>query len=811
MAQPNILPTNDIIPAPLPKTNGAPSAGRTTAANGHYVNGTAPSADASSERIQIVDDEKQFSPALTQQIQKWGLQNAGFDYDIVAVFGSQSTGKSTLLNRLFGTNFDVMDETRRQQTTKGIWMCKAKNANLLVMDVEGTDGRERGEDQDFERKSALFSLASSEVLIVNLWEHQVGLYQGANMGLLKTVFEVNLGLFGKKTPDGRNQRTLLLFVIRDHIGTTPLANLQATLSADMQKIWDTLSKPPELKDKQLSDYFDLSFAALPHKILAADKFESDAKELSRRFYDKSREDYVFSPLYHKRIPADGVAFYMEGIWEQVQNNKDLDLPTQQELLAQFRCDEIASAALTEFNEQAKPQKRPIESGKVVDGLGKMMRAWRKGALDRYDRDASRYHQGVYKRKRADLVGVIDSTLSPLFLGQLKNLHKACLVKYKQEMVDGMRGEGYNFAEVVAAARERLEKRFLDGAKEALVEGTDWSYEEELQLLRDEARSVADQCRKDETKKMVNVIERNFKKQISEPVDLYLNKPTSDMWDKVLKVFRETLEKAEASYLGKAKSFDCTEEEITTALATLRKRAWLALRAKIDEQTADPVFLGKLRTYFEERFRYDENGVPRVWRPDDDIDGAFRKAKEQTLELIPLYWKIKPTDPSLEFTLPSETSDSLTNSEEFDFPLTLVVFSETKALDLTNRFRRDADAFYVEAKRSTVSSVAQIPYWIYGLIAVLGWNEAMFVVFNPVYFAMLLLLLATFYIIIQLGMLGPVLQILKTLGGEVHRQVDHRLREYVMQSQPVPVSASSRPRTRGDEAEKESRRIKTEPM
>ena len=56
--------------------------------------------------------------------------------------------------------------------------------------------------QDFERKSALFSLASSEVLIINLWEHQVGLYQGANMGLLKTVFEVNLGLFGKKTADG---------------------------------------------------------------------------------------------------------------------------------------------------------------------------------------------------------------------------------------------------------------------------------------------------------------------------------------------------------------------------------------------------------------------------------------------------------------------------------------------------------------------------------------------------------------------------------------------------------------------------------
>jgi hypothetical protein len=112
---------------------------------------------------------------------------AGFNYHLISVFGSQSTGKSTLLNYLFGTQFGVMAEQERRQTTKGIWMSKNK----------GTDGRERGEDQDFERKSALFALATSEVLIVNIWEHQVGLYQGANMGLLKTVFEVNLQLFVK--------------------------------------------------------------------------------------------------------------------------------------------------------------------------------------------------------------------------------------------------------------------------------------------------------------------------------------------------------------------------------------------------------------------------------------------------------------------------------------------------------------------------------------------------------------------------------------------------------------------------------------
>jgi hypothetical protein len=129
--------------------------------------------------------------------------------------------------------------------------------------------------------------------------------------------------------------------------------------------------------------------------------------------------------------------------------------------------------------------------------------------DRYDRDASRYHQGVYNRKRTDLLAALDSILSPLFLGQLKNLHKSCLVAFKKEMLEGMRGVEYNFADVVSKARERCEGRFSAGAKEALVEGTDWSWEDELELLKEEVGSVADQCRRDETKKMVNLIEVRF--------------------------------------------------------------------------------------------------------------------------------------------------------------------------------------------------------------------------------------------------------------------------------------------------------------
>ena len=214
-----------------------------------------------------------------------------------------------------------------------------------------------------------------------------------------------------------------------------------------------------------------------------------------------------------------------------------------------------------------------------------------------------------------------------------------------------------------------------------------------------------------------------------------------MWDNILRVYKETLADAENSYVRTATSrssvlqclpvtdlcgtgFDFTDEENDEALTTLRRRAWAALRAKIDEQTTDTEILTKLRTYFEECFRYDEQGVPRVWKPDDDIDGAFKKAQNVALELISLYAKIEPEDPELEYTPPYNDEDDMPG---------LVVFSETKMLELGARFRREANAQYVEAKRSTVVGIL---YRIFTILAVILGCGFLLFSGNPLYFFIL---------------------------------------------------------------------------
>ena len=81
----------------------------------------------------------------------------------------------------------------------------------MVMDLEGTDGREHGEDDTkFEKQSSLSAMATADTLLVNIWCHyDIGEENASGKPLLKkTIFQVILKIFNPK-------KTTLLFVIRD--------------------------------------------------------------------------------------------------------------------------------------------------------------------------------------------------------------------------------------------------------------------------------------------------------------------------------------------------------------------------------------------------------------------------------------------------------------------------------------------------------------------------------------------------------------------------------------------------------------------
>lgn len=586
----------------------------------------------------------------------------------------------------------------------------------------------------------------------------------------------NLSNHYRSTP-----RSLLFFVIRDYIGNTPLENLRKTLLQDLANIWSGLSKPAGMEKSKIEDYFDFAFSALPHKLLQSERFVSEIAKLGTRFREGHRdprrdalkseqelEGGIFLSEYHRRIPADGFSVYAKGVWDQIVNNKDLDLPTQQELMAQFRCDEISREVLIGFDEAIIPfenkQAEGVRSGtlEVLGGLGVAMRTARMKTVKNFDSEASRYHKAVYGRKRTELEGKIDGRLKTLFLGQLSASHKLGVRNFSEAVSAAVKagqkkGASYDFAEIVDREKESALSRYEKEARGVIVEGAQWSnYKQEMLLFQKDLNEVSGRLRREEMRRLATRVERWVRSRLGETVGLEFNALGSgrggsgapeigergvekEIWDRIWVVFTKTVQEAERRFTDRARSFDASSAEVDVGLWRLRRKSWGVLRAKIEEEMMEGNLLLKLRENFEDKFRYDEAGVPRIWRPTDDIEGIYTKARESTLTLIPLLSRFQSSNTSAPPPLDSWIGDApstVTPADEEDLtPIggvdeeegksleeEMTILSEAKRQDVTIRFKKTADGVYIEAKRSAIGGMTQVPLYFYGLLLALGWNE-----------------------------------------------------------------------------------------
>lgn len=67
-------------------------------------------------------------------------------------------------------------------------------------------------------------------------------------------------------------------------------------------------------------------------------------------------------------------------------------------------------------------------------------------------------------------------------------------------------------------------------------------------------------------------------------------------------------------------------EIAIAVGVMKRDAWELMLKIIQDECGEGAMMLKLRKVFEEKFRYDDKGLPIIWKPGDDVDAVFAKAK-----------------------------------------------------------------------------------------------------------------------------------------------------------------------------------------
>ena len=392
--------------------------------------------------IQVINEKGEFMEQDVVDFCKHvRLAECGLSYAVVAIMGPQSSGKSTLLNHLFHTKFREMDAlTGRNQTTKGVWMQRADGLEpcTLIMDLEGTDGRERGEDDTaFEKQSALFSLAVADIVLINMWCHDIGREQASNKPLLKTVFQVMMRLFSPR-------KTTLMFVIRDKT-KTPMEILEPILRDDVQKIWDGVPKPGKLKDTPISEFFNLEVTALSNYEEKEEQFQMEVDKLRQRFNNSVAPGGLAGDR-RAVVPGTGFPFSAHEIWRVIKENKDLDLPAHKVMVATVRCEEIAHEKLENLKSDDKWKKlEEASNGGVVPGFGKKVSALLDRYIQEYETEAGFFDEGVRTSKRNYLVSQALDLVEPSYDAVIGHYRAEAFEKFKTNLQQSIDSRNQGFA------------------------------------------------------------------------------------------------------------------------------------------------------------------------------------------------------------------------------------------------------------------------------------------------------------------------------------------------------------------------------
>lgn len=695
----------------------------------------------------LIDGDGMFNVAGVENFMKEvKLAECGLSYAVVSIMGPQSSGKSTLLNHLFHTNFREMDAYKgRSQTTKGIWMarCVGIEPCTLVMDLEGTDGRERGEDDTaFEKQSALFALAVSDIVLINMWCHDIGREQAANKPLLKTVFQVMMRLFSPR-------KTTLMFVIRDKT-RTPLENLEPVLREDIQKIWDSVPKPQAHKDTPLSEFFNVEVVALSSFEEKEEQFKEQVASLRQRFFHSIAPGGLAGDR-RAVVPASGFSFSSQQIWKVIKENKDLDLPAHKVMVATVRCEEIANEKYVSFTENEEwSQLEEAVNSHSVRGFGRKVSSILDACLSEYDTEATFFDEGVRSSKRKHLEEKLLQLVQPAYQSMLGHIRSDAFERFKDAFEKALKG-GKGFALAARECAESFMSHFDEECTDAIIDQAKWDSSRVKDKLRRDVDAHIAEVRSAKLTEVTTLYETKLNEALAGPVEALLDGAGDDTWPAIRKLLQRETDTAVSGFAAALSGFEMDEESRDNMVLRLKDYARGVVEAKAKEEAGR--VLSRMKDRFSTLFSHDQDSMPRIWTGKEDIRAITKTARSASLKLLSVMAAVRLEDegdnidkilivalvdgkPGASSSKSIISVDPLASSTWDEVPPSKTLITPVQCKSLWRQFKTETEYVVSQAIAAQEASKRNNnwlpPPWAIVAMVVLGFNEFMTLLRNPLY-------------------------------------------------------------------------------
>ncbi|CAN1827188.1 Protein ROOT HAIR DEFECTIVE 3 homolog 1 [Linum perenne] len=664
---------------------------------------------------QLIDGDGEFNVSgIDGFIKEVKLAECGISYAVVSIMGPQSSGKSTLLNNLFRTNFREMDAFRGRQ-----------------------------DDTAFEKQSALFALAVSDIVLINMWCHDIGREQAANKPLLKTVFQVMLRLFSPR-------KTTLMFVIRDK-SKTPLENLEPVLREDIQKIWDSVPKPQAHATTPLSEFFNVEVVALSSFEEKEEQFREQVTNLRKRFYQSIAPGGLAGDR-RGAVPASGFSFSSQAIWRVIKENKDLDLPAHKVMVATVRCEEIAHEKFAEFgaNQEWCEVEEAVQTG-YVQGFGKKLSSILNICLTEYDNEATYFDEGVRTSKRKQLEEKLLQLVQPAYQTMLGHIRAGTFDKFKDAFEKALNaGEGFSLASTTCS--QSYMSQFDEACADAVIHQANWDASKVKDKLRRDIDSHIATVRAAKLSELTSAFETKLNQALAAPVEALLDGANKETWSSIRKLLKRESESAVTEMTHDLKGFDMDDKSKQEMLTNLENHAKSVVESKAKEEAARVVI--RMKDRFSMLFSHDADSMPRVWTGNEDIRAITKTARSAPLKLLSVLAAIRLDDKadtieqilSVSLLEPATgksstaTSDPLASSTWQEIPALRTLITPVQCKSVWRQFKAETEYSVTQAISAQEANKRNNnwlpPPWAILALVILGFNEFMTVLRNPFYLAII---------------------------------------------------------------------------
>ncbi|EMS50703.1 Protein ROOT HAIR DEFECTIVE 3-like protein 1 [Triticum urartu] len=464
------------------------------------------------------------------------------------------------------------------------------------------------------------------------------------------------------------------------------------------------------------------------------------------------------------------------------------------MVATVRCDEIANERFGCLTSDAEwlDLENDVQAGSVLS-FGKKLGSIVEVHMEEYDKEAVYFDEAVRKSKRQLLESRILNLVQPAFQKNLSHLRTKALEKFKTGLNQSLES-GKGFAASVRETTESSLSEFNQGCAGVRLGSynpspdptlcgsfyalglsyllhvpADWDYSKTLEKVRRDIEDHALSVRESKLTELTNHAKEKLRKALVEPVESLFDAAGQTTWASIESLYKRETQAILPEVFKALSGFEMGSEFSEEMVSKLRDYGQSIVENKAKEEASK--ILMHMKERFTVVFSHDKDSMPRTWTGKEDVRAIAKEARSAALKLLSVLavirWDDKPDriENILISTLLDGSVASKSSSASSGDPLASTSWEEQKVELLIPRIHHFTKQLKQVHPKHTLITPAQCksvwkqfqseteftitqavstqqahrrgngrlpPPWALVAMAVLGFDEIMMLLRNPIY-------------------------------------------------------------------------------